>query len=121
MKVLVIGGMGIIGSAITEAAAKKKMEVYVLSRRSLISRYKNIGIQGYSGDWKNNEFAEQVLQNNYDIIVDTLVFNINELKRDLQLVEGHCKQFIYISTDAVYNHSQLNVSEDVPIDLSIWI
>ena len=52
MKVLVIGGMGIIGSAITEAAAKKKMEVYVLSRRSLISRYKNIGIQGYSGDWK---------------------------------------------------------------------
>ena len=50
MKVLVIGGMGIIGSAITEAAAKKKMEVYVLSRRSLISRYKNIGIQGYSGD-----------------------------------------------------------------------
>ena len=30
MKVLVIGGMGIIGSAITEAAAKKKMEVYVL-------------------------------------------------------------------------------------------
>ena len=38
MKVLVIGGMGIIGSAITEAAAKKKMEVYVLSRRSLISR-----------------------------------------------------------------------------------
>ena len=118
MKVLVIGGMGIIGSAITEAAAKKKMEVYVLSRRSLISRYKNIGIQGYSGDWKNNEFAEQVLQNNYDIIVDTLVFNINELKRDLQLVEGHCKQFIYISTDAVYNHPQLNVSEDVPIDLS---
>ena len=90
----------------------------MLSRRSLISRYKNIGIQGYSGDWKNNEFAEQVLQNNYDIIVDTLVFNINELKRDLQLVEGHCKQFIYISTDAVYNHPQLNVSEDVPIDLS---
>lgn len=27
MKVLVIGGMGIIGSAITEAAAKKKMEI----------------------------------------------------------------------------------------------
>ena len=80
MKVLVIGGMGIIGSAITEAAAKKKMEVYVLSRRSLISRYKNIGIQGYSGDWKNNEFAEQVLQNNYDIIgspTEVLIKNIH--------------------------------------------
>lgn len=35
MKILVIGGMGIIGGAITEAAALKGYDVYVLSRRKL--------------------------------------------------------------------------------------
>lgn len=35
MKVLVIGGMGVIGGAITEAAVKKGYSVFALSRRKL--------------------------------------------------------------------------------------
>lgn len=118
MKVLIIGGMGIIGGAITEAAVRKKYEVYVLSRRKLFGKYKNLGVRNVCGNWKDDNFAKGAVVQNFDVIVDTLIFNKHDLIRDLDIVNGHCSQFIYISTDAVYNHPDENVSEDCDIDIN---
>lgn len=116
MRVLVIGGMGIIGSAITEAACKSGLETYVLSRRPLSPYFKEWGAKGIQGDWKNDEFVSELLKKKYDVIVDTLIFNKFELERDLKLINGNCTQFILISTDAVYNHPGYDVSEESNIE-----
>lgn len=118
MKVLVIGGMGIIGGAITEAAVRKKCEVCVLSRRKLFGKYKNFEISNVCGNWKDDNFAKEVVAHYFDVIVDTLIFNKRELIRDLEIANGHCRQFIYISTDAVYHHPDENVSENRNIEIS---
>ena len=118
MKVLVVGGMGIIGSAITEAACKKDYDVYILSRRDINPYFLSMGVIGLKGDCKDDEFVIDLLSNNFDVIVDTLIFNKNDLQRDVKLVNNNCKHFIFISTDAVYNHPAIATSEDTTIDQS---
>ena len=118
MKVLIIGGMGIIGGAITEAAAKKsEMDVYVCSRRHLFGKYLNLRVKGIQGDWRDDSFAKHIVADNYDVIVDTQIFTKKQLIRSLNIVNGHCKQFVYISTDSVYVHPAKDKTEDEPIDL----
>ena len=116
MKVLVIGGMGVIGGAITKAAASKGYDVYVLSRRKLSSEWISLGVKGIAGNWLDDDFASEVLSVGYDVIVDTLVFDENRLIKSMKLVDGHCKQYVYISTDSVYPHPAENLSEDEPIN-----
>ena len=72
MKILVIGGMGIIGGAITEAAALKGYDVYVLSRRKLSEKWSKLGVKGIAGNWLNDSFAEKVVSEGYDVIVDAI-------------------------------------------------
>ena len=110
MKVLIIGGMGTIGGAITEAATKDN-EVWILCRRPLEGKFKNMRIQGLCGDWTDDFVARKAVQENYDVIIDTRIFNVEQLKRGLEIVEGHCRQFFYISTDAVYLHPNFDVEE----------
>lgn len=117
MKILVIGGMGIIGGAITEAAALKGYDVYVLSRRKLSEKWSKLGIKGIAGNWLNDSFAEKAVSEGYDVIVDTLVFDETRLMQSAKIVDGHCKHYIYISTDSVYPHPADNLSEDEDINI----
>lgn len=117
MRLLIIGGMGVIGGAITKAAAAKNIDVYVVSRRALFGEWLKLGIHGIQGNWKDDVFAENVVKESYDVIVDTQVFNVEQLKRSLKIANGHCKQYIYISTDSVYEHPAENLSEENPIEM----
>lgn len=117
MKVLIIGGMGIIGGAITRAAALREIDVYVLSRRELFKEWKDLNINGIQGDWMDDEFAKKAVSPFFDVIVDTLVFTEKQLIRSLDIVNGCCSQYIYISTDSVYYHPDENVDENKNINL----
>lgn len=51
---------------------------------------------------------------NYDVIVDGLIFNKKQLIRDLEILSGHCAQFVYISTAGVYEQPHHNTKENTP-------
>ena len=112
MNVLIIGGMGVIGGAITEAAVKAGLDVTILSRRSSFGKWKSVSATYIQGDWRDDEFAGDLVEKGFDIIVDTQIFNEQQMIRSLSVVDNHCRQFIYISTDSVYAHPSDNLSED---------
>lgn len=116
MKILIIGGMGVIGGAITKAAAMKNYNVFVVSRRTLSPDWENLGVKGISGNWKNDEFANNTAKMGFDVIVDTQVFDKKQLIRSMNIADGHCRQYIYISTDSVYKHPAICLKEDDEID-----
>ncbi|MCQ2515549.1 MAG: NAD-dependent epimerase/dehydratase family protein [Saccharofermentans sp.] len=118
MKVLIIGGMGLIGGAISRAAVRKQLDVYIVSRRKLFGEWLGGGIHELCGDWKDDSFAKSVVEVGFDVIVDTQIFTEKQLERAVRIIDGHCKHFIYISTDSVYIHPADNIDEDNAINLS---
>lgn len=117
MRVLVIGGMGLIGGAISEAAASNGMEVYIVSRRQLSENWIRLNIHCIQGNWTDDAFAHKAVEGFYDVIVDTQVFNEEQLIRSLDICKGHCTQYVYISTDSVYDHPADGIDEEAEIDL----
>lgn len=114
MKVLVVGGAGNIGAAVVDAAAKAGHDVYPITRRCM--KYNKSFIHPIQADWSDDETAKRILsENEYDVIVDGLMMQLPQAKRDLELAKGRCKQFVFISSDGVYKRPAQNVTEDVAI------
>ncbi len=109
--------MGIVGGAVTCAAEQSGYDVYLVSRNPLKDKYTNLKVKHICGDWHDEKIAKKIMSSDYDIVIDSLIFNVEQLTRDINLIDGHCKQFIYISSDAVYNHPGHDVSEDNAINL----
>lgn len=116
MKILIIGGMGIIGGAVTEAAIERGCEVTVLSRRNPTGKWKDISARFIQGNWYDDALAERIVSEGFDVVIDTVVFDETQIERSARIVNGHCTQFIYISTDSVYPHPGSEVTEDAYID-----
>lgn len=116
MKVLVVGGMGIIGGAITESAVKAGHDVTVICRNAPSGKWKDIPARFVQGDWFNDQDAEAVAGQGFDVIVETLIFDENHMARSARIINDHCRQLIYISTDSVYPHPGENLKEDIDIN-----
>lgn len=118
MKVLVIGGAGIIGTGIVEAAAEAGHDVVALSRQNTPIQKELPNVKRLRADWSDTNSAKAIINEgggqNYDVIVDGLIFNREQLIRDLEILSGHCAQFVYISTAGVYEQPHHNASEDAP-------
>ena len=112
MKVLIIGGTGIIGGALTEASVSAGHDVAVLTRNEPAGKWKDINAEYIRGDWYDDKAAAEVAGKGFDVIVDTLIFNEDQMARSMRIANGHCRQLTYISTDSVYAHPAVDLSED---------
>ena len=117
MKVLVIGGAGFIGTGITEYAVKYGHQVTAITRHKHTWHEVTDRVNSIQSDWMNDKSARKILNNkHYDIIVDGLIMTKKQMERDIQLINGHCKHFFFISSAGVYSQPGENVREDTPID-----
>lgn len=115
-RVLIIGGTGRIGTCIAEEACLQGYDVNILTRGNIPIHSKDNQYNVITGDWKNDLFAKKIFEDYYDVVIDTLIFNVDQLKRDLSIVNNNCKHFYYISTDSVYARPGIEVREDDSID-----
>ena len=122
MKVLVIGGMGVIGGAITEAALEAGHDVTILCRTIPQGKWNNVSAKFIQGNWYDDNCAATTVLHGFDVIVDTLIFDVRLMERSAKIIDGHCKQLIYISTDSVYARpaSGLSESDDISLDEINW-
>jgi len=115
MKILITGGTGIIGGAVAEAVVKGGHDVHIVCRSTPSGKWENIQAHYLTADWYDDARAESIVSEGFDVIIDVLIFNAKQMKRSAEIASGHCRQFIYISTDSVYPHPGSNVSEDTDI------
>ena len=103
MKVLLIGGTGVLSSDIRDAAIEKGHEVYILNRG--INKVKNTNklVKTIIADIRDKSSAKQALCGMmFDVVVDFISFTEEELQNTLSIVGDKCKQFIFISSATVY-------------------
>ncbi|MDR1909233.1 MAG: SDR family oxidoreductase [Spirochaetaceae bacterium] len=102
MKVLFIGGTGTISAAISRRLLEAGHDLTLLNRGA-----RNAGLPQEAKeircDISNETDAAAKLQGqNFDVAVDFTACRPDHLERDFRLFRGRVKQFIYLSSAAVY-------------------
>jgi len=121
MKVLFIGGTGIISSACSELAISKGIDLYHLNRGK--SKRKIEGVKTIIGDIRDFEATKKALEDlNFDSVVDWIAYKPEHIKNDIRLFTGKTDQFIFISSASCYQTppEKLPVTEDTPLNNPIW-
>lgn len=124
MRILLIGGSGIISSAVARLALDKGFEVDVLVRgKSAEVRPLPQGVTEIRGDVRDVSQAAQLLSGkSYDTVIDFVAFRPEHVDLDLALFEGKTKQLIFISSASVYHKPvrQLPILESTPLHNPFW-
>ena len=122
MKVLFIGGTGIISSACTQLAAEGGVELYVLNRGRSWRPIPD-SVTRLMGDIRDTESARRAIGDlEFDVVVDWVAFTPEHIETDLGLFQGRTGQFIFISSASAYQTppTSLPVTESTILDNPIW-
>jgi nucleoside-diphosphate-sugar epimerase len=124
MKVLFIGGTGLISSACTDLAIQRNIDLTILNR-SVSPKYPPPdGARLLIGDiYASPEFLKDLLGNQtFDVVVDWIAYTPQDIERDIHLFEGRTSQFVFISSASAYQKPPAHylITEDTPLENPYW-
>ena len=123
MKVLFIGGTGIISSACSQLAVERGIDLYLLNRGSTTKRPVPKGARVLNGDIRDAQSAGAALQGmSFDAVVDWVAFTTQHIQTDIDLFRGRTGQFVFISSASAYQTppGSLPVTESTLLDNPFW-
>jgi nucleoside-diphosphate-sugar epimerase len=121
MKILFIGGTGIISTASTVLAAQRGFEVTLLTRGQHESQLPP-GVKTLVADVNDPALPQQLEREHFDTVVDWIAFTPADIERDLRLFRGRTRQFIFISSTSAYQKPQTHylMTESTPLANPHW-
>lgn len=121
MKVLFIGGTGIISSACSELAVQQGINLTLLNRGQS-KRAAAEGTNALIGDIGDPEIGALLADHRWDAVVDWIAFTPEQVQRDIDLFRGRTGQYVFISSASVYQTppSSLPVTESTLLDNPFW-
>jgi nucleoside-diphosphate-sugar epimerase len=122
MKVLFIGGTGIISSACSDLALQRGIELYLLNRGQSF-RPVPAGARVLSGDIRDPRSARAAIGDlTFDAVVDWVAFTPAHIQADLDLFRGRTAQYVFISSASAYQTppTHLPVTESTLLDNPFW-
>ena len=121
MKVLFIGGTGNISSSVSRLAVERGIELFLLNRGVRASSIP--GAKMIIGDIsKPYECAPVLKGHSWDVVVDWIAFNEQDIERDFALFRGNTGQFVFISSASAYQRPAASpfVTESTPLGNPFW-
>ncbi|MDF2963006.1 MAG: nucleoside-diphosphate-sugar epimerase [Paenibacillus sp.] len=122
MKVLFIGGTGIISTAVSKLALDKGIELFLFNRGQR-QEFIPEGAKVITGDIRDTASTAEVLKNTFfDVVVNWIAFTPEDLRRDLGLFQGKTDQYIFISSASAYQKPPLHylITESTPLANPYW-
>lgn len=122
MRVLFIGGTGVISTACTRVAAERGMSVTLLTR-GVSERPVPAGVRVLRGDIRDAASARAVLAGEtFDAVVDWVAFSPEHVETDLDLFRGRTGQYVFVSSASAYETPPraLPVTEQTPLSNPLW-
>lgn len=108
MRILILGGTGAMGEPLTKKLVELNNSVFVTSRKP----HKDDKVRYFCGNAKDDSFLNNILQDEYDAIVDFMVYSTQEFKSRINLLLNKTKQYIFISSARCYANSIKLITED---------
>lgn len=122
MKVLFIGGTGVISSAVSQLAIERGIELYLFNRGQS-QRPTPQGAQVIHGDIRDKQAAAAILRSyTFDSVVDWIAFTAEQAQADIELFRDRTGQYIFISSASVYQKplAALPITESTPLANPYW-
>jgi nucleoside-diphosphate-sugar epimerase len=124
MKILFIGGTGLISSACSELALARGHELFILNRSASTKYPLPEGATLLKGDihMDGARLASLMSGHRFDAVVDYIAFTADDIERDLHLFRGRTDQFIFISSASAYQKPPKHylITEETPLENPFW-
>ena len=121
MKLLLVGGTGVLSTAITREALKHDIEVYMINRGHHVELIPP-AVHLLKADIHDEKKVTSLLEGLFfDVVIDCICFTKEQIEYSFNLFKGVADQYIFISSCAVYNTQVCDFcTEDSPKVLPMW-
>jgi nucleoside-diphosphate-sugar epimerase len=123
MKILFIGGTGVISSASSRLAIERGMELFHLNRGQTGKIRKMDGAHHLQADVRDPKAVEKVLRGHwFDVVVNWVAFKPEHILQDIKLFSGSVQQYVFISSASAYQTPPdlLPVTEKTILNNPFW-
>ena len=124
MRVLFIGGTGLISSACSQLAVDRDIDLTILNRSLTHKHPVPEGVKLIRADIHADEPSLKRLlgSQQFDAVVDWIAFTPADVQRDIRLFSGRAHQFVFISSASAYEKppSHYLISEETPLSNPYW-
>lgn len=106
MNILIVGGTGVLSSAVTAESMRQGIKVTMVNRgfRSMPE-----GVEHIKADKDEYNYISQKLGNrHFDAVIDFLCYTVEQTEKSAHFYTQYTKQYIYISSCAVYDTENLH-------------
>ncbi|HSR35368.1 MAG TPA: SDR family oxidoreductase [Anaerolineae bacterium] len=122
MRVLFVGGTGVISSACSRLAVQRGIDLSLLNRGQT-ARPIPEGARILQGDIRDRASVERALgDTTFDAVVDWIAFSPEHVEADIELFRDRTGQYIFISSASAYQKpiSSLPITESTPLVNPFW-
>jgi nucleoside-diphosphate-sugar epimerase len=123
LRVLFIGGSGVISSACSWLAVERGIELSVLNRGRSVHRPLPGQVQVLRGDARDPASVRQAVGGReFDAVVDWVALTPGQVRTDIGLFAGRTGQYVFISSASAYQTppARLPVVESTPLRNPFW-
>jgi len=123
MKILFIGGTGVISSACSRLAVERGFDLFMLNRGQT-ARPIPENVTLLQGDIRDMASTKAALgSHTFDAVVNWIAYTTGHVETDLALFKGRTGQYIFISSASAYQTppATLPVTESTPLDNPYWL
>ena len=121
MKVLFLGGTGVISHCVSRMAVARGIDLYVLNRGQ---RHPDLpGAHCLVADVQKPEEVRAAVRGlRFDVAVEWIAFRPDDIERDLALFRGAVGQYIFISSASAYQKPPAHylITESTPLANPYW-
>jgi len=118
LRVLFIGGTGIISSACSRLAVERGIELFVLNRGRSTARPLPVAATVLRGDARDPASIRDALGGrDFDAVVDWVAYTPGHVRADIATFRGRAGQYVFISSASAYQTppSRVPVVESTPL------
>ena len=124
MKLLFIGGTGLISSACSELAVERGHELFLLNRSSStkypVPKHATVLQADIHAD--SAHLSALVAGHHFDAVIDFIAFSPEDIDRDISIFRNTTDQFVFISSASAYQKPVKNylITEETPLENPYW-
>ena len=122
MNILIIGGTGVISTAVTKEALSRGYSITMINRGNNLKVIPKGNVKVIISDKRNYKYLEKELENTvFDAVVDFIIYDKASLIEGFRFYSKFAKQYVFISSCGVYDKRiQGILDENSPKVLDGW-